>query len=164
MVLPSSIREMTREVLVKARKSFDTIPLVRGEEVKGLTKNSTWQYPLWQAQVLEEEGLVEICRVEMSEIGKKLMAERRGKAIQRVEEWFFNNARITLKREEDPEKERKMRFKLKELLELRLEKITRMALTGEEEGSKNLTEDEKILFNKIKVELDEFRERIFSDI
>jgi DNA replication initiation complex subunit (GINS family) len=104
------------------------------------------------ALFLEEEGIIEILTHDNKYYQRLIVEERKGKSLKQLPEDFYEVAEVTLKKT-DPEYRKKLIVSLRELIELRMEKLMRHALQGTEVA---VPHHEKILYNRVRKAIEDW--------
>jgi len=149
-------------------------------ELKSFTEGDEAKIPLWAAKVLEKEGVVRLAleesqQLKSSELFKLSWKEERNETLSPLPTNFYPKLRdlILILNEsikQNPthttlSEQRQAHMKAQDLINCRLQKILRISF--EKNPQKNVVEslqpEEKALFNAIRSEIDEWREKILIE-
>jgi hypothetical protein len=116
-------------------------PFEVGEEIK------LW---VWEAKVLERQGLVERRRITPTDVKRLIIAEERNPELEKLPENFYFSVKeevSNLRRMGDHEKANELKSQALVLFEIRLPKLLTLALSPEDSGE--IPAEEKFLINRL---------------
>jgi len=151
-----------------------------GEEIGSPAEGSELKLPLWAAMVLEEEGYVKIkgkedLQLKPNDIIKLTWREERSESISKLPTNFYPRLRELLRSlneniKKNPthtalNEQRQVSIKVLDLLNCRLQKILRLSFerVPSKPSIEMLEPEELALFNSLRSEIEEWRQRILSE-
>ncbi len=112
--------------------------------------------PRWLASFLEKEGIVEIITHDNKYYQRMIQEEKKKRDLHSLDSNFYDVAEMTIKKA-DTDYKRKLVLSLRELIELRMEKLMKLALQN---GEIEAPHHEKILYNRIRKEINDWKKNI----
>ncbi|MDJ0274709.1 MAG: hypothetical protein QXO17_07810 [Nitrososphaerota archaeon] len=128
-----------------------------GRRLEGIRAGSVLEVPAWVADVLGEARLAEVVdEVGLQQLYQLLVRERRGAEPVQLPEGFYPKVRRALSRAQREEAQR-IENVLRDVVNLRLSKLIPAALKSPDpEWIRNLTPEERLLFEDLKARIREF--------
>ncbi|RLG71168.1 MAG: hypothetical protein DRO11_04990 [Methanobacteriota archaeon] len=141
-------------VRVRVVKPYQSLT-VGDERIGPLTPDKELILARWKADVLVAEGIVERVLPTLAEIRTYTRVEERSDTLQPLPENLYGDA-LHLASKEESHRRKEIVAEVLALGRLRLEKIVKMALYGEEKPD-NMVYQERILYNKLRQTLVEWQ-------
>ena len=120
-----------------------------GTEKYRIQQENRIDLPDWLALLLDEEGIVKIAVHDNKYYRRTILAEKKESAMSPIEEDFYEIAAVTLKKA-DPVHRKKLAVSLRELIDLRVQKLMQLAL---HDAKISVPHREKILYSRVHKEV-----------
>jgi len=125
------------------------ITIETGKDAYTIKPEKNIDMPEWLALFLEEEGIVKIKIYDNKYYQRIILEEKKDRKLSSLDEDFYELAEISLKKT-DPKHRKKLVISLKELIDLRVRKLTQLAIQNAEI---KIPHRERILYNRIKEDI-----------
>ncbi len=153
---------LTEKIRAKILKPL-TIMDAETSEAKPYEEGEIVTLFVWQAEALKEKGYVEpIIDVSPETLIKFIYHEKSRTGLFELPENFFIKLKLFLKNHKDRDQRIKMAQYAEDLVSLRLQKITLIALKKADEETSKMTYEERILYNILKREIDDWRKGLLG--
>jgi len=120
-----------------------------GKETYSIKTGKNIDIPQWLAFFLEEEGVVKVKTYDNKYYQRLIIEERKNKKLASLDKNFYEISMITLKKAA-PEQKRKIMVSLRQLIDLRLQKLMQLAI---QDAEIEIPHMERILYNRVKEEI-----------